>query len=272
MKLIVDAGSTKGHWQITNKNNEVRQVYTDGINLLTHSWEHIEAQIAKAIESGFSEEIENLEIYAAGGIKEENRKEFKEKVALRFGIEEDKITVESDLVLAAKSLCGNKPGVACIMGTGSNSCLWDGKEIVKNVRPLGYILGDEGSGAVLGKKLIANWFKGLLTAETSEALREYVGLDYGEVMAKIYKEPGANKYLASMTKFMAQHLDREDIKSIVMESFSEFVERNLLQYEGVEMLKVNFVGSIAYYFKEELEFVLDDYGLELGLVKKEPLE
>lgn len=272
MKIIVDAGSTKSHWQIKNTKNEVRQVYTDGINLLTHSWEHVELQISKALGEAFDEEIELLEIYAAGGIREENRGEFKKRVASCFSVAEEAITVESDLVLAAKSLCGDKSGIACILGTGSNSCLWNGREIISNVRPLGYILGDEGSGAVLGKKLIADWYKGLLSEETSTALAEYVGMQYGDVMARIYKEPGANRYLANMTRFMAANIDKADVKRIVVESFTEFIKRNLMQYDGVKVLKVNFVGSIAFYFKETLEECLVANGLSLGIVKKEPLQ
>lgn len=272
MKLIVDAGSTKAHWQITNRLNEVQQVYTDGINLLTHSWSHIETQIAEAIARSYSENIDSLAIYAAGGISESFREEFKQMVSERFRIPVESIVVESDLFLAAMSLCGNKPGIACILGTGSNSCLWNGKSIVKNVRPLGYILGDEGSGAVLGKRLIANWFKGLLSDSTSNALQDFVGLQYPDVMARIYKEPGANKYLAGMTRFMADYRNNEDVKSILHSSFSEFIERNLLQYDDVSSLPVNFVGSIAYYFKDELRFAVEQHGLHFGVVKKDPLE
>ncbi|MDO4462182.1 MAG: ATPase [Bacteroidia bacterium] len=272
MRLIVDAGSTKSHWQITNTRGEVRQVYTDGINLLTHSWGHIETQITEAISQSFDEDIESIEIYAAGGINEESRDTFKRRVSERFGMPVGAITVESDLYLAAKSLCGDKPGVACILGTGSNSCQWDGHKIVKNVKPLGYILGDEGSGAVLGKRLVANWYKGLLSEDIAEKLQEYVGLSYSEVMAKIYKEPGANKYLASMTRFMSANREHRDIQDIIKSAFRDFVERNLMQYDGVEKMQINFVGSIAYYFRGEMEDVLRERGLELGVVKREPLE
>ncbi|MCQ2201309.1 MAG: ATPase [Bacteroidales bacterium] len=273
MRLIVDAGSTKAHWQVIDDNRQVQQVYTDGINLLVHSWEHIEKQICTALsEAGGDSNIEAMEIYAAGGIKGELRDAFKRKISQRFGVSEENIVVESDLVLAAKALCGEEAGIACILGTGSNSCLWDGKQIVKNVRPLGYILGDEGSGAVLGKKLVADWFKGLLSEDISGKLSQYVGLEYADVMGKIYREPGGNKYLASLTKFMRDNIEAKEIRDIVMQSFDEFVVRNLMQYEGAEKLKVNFVGSIAYYFKDQLVDVLKNRGFAVGIIRKEPLE
>lgn len=273
MRLIVDAGSTKAHWQVIDDNRQVQQVYTDGINLLVHSWEHVEKQICTVLhESGGGTKIDSMEIYAAGGIKGELRDAFKRKIAQRFGVAEENITVDSDLVLAAKLLCGEKAGIACILGTGSNSCLWDGKQIVKNVRPLGYILGDEGSGAVLGKKLVADWFKGLLSEDISNKLSAYVGLEYAEVMGKIYREPGGNKYLASLTKFMLDNIEAAEVKNIVMQSFDEFVVRSLMQYEGAHTLKVNFVGSIAYYFKKQLVEVLEKRGFTVGIIRKEPLE
>ena len=164
------------------------------------------------------------------------------------------IEVGSDLLAAARSLCGHKAGIACIMGTGSNSCYYDGKEIVNNISPLGYILGDEGSGAVLGKLLVGDCLKNQLTPELKEKFFNRFNLTPKEILDNVYKKPFPNRFLASVSPFLIENIEEPCIHRIVLN------------------VKVHFIGSIAYYYKEVLEEAALALQIELGTIIKSPME
>ncbi len=182
------------------------------------------------------------------------------------------VEVYSDLLAAARALCGHNPGIACIMGTGSNSCFYDGKGIAANVSPLGFILGDEGSGAVLGKLFLGDVLKNQLPAEvTAEFLKEYE-LDLLTIIRRVYREPQANRFLASVTPFISKRLDVPEIKAMVLGAFTAFFRRNIMQYPGYDKHKVNFVGSIAHYFRPVLEEAAAATGCTIGTILRSPMD
>ena len=192
--------------------------------------------------------------------------------AIAQSFTQSQIYVESDLLAAARGLLQHEAGIACILGTGSNSCFYDGKNIVSNVSPLGFILGDEGSGAVLGKKFIADCLKNQLPEELKNKFLTTFGLTANDIINHVYRNPFPNRYLAQFTPFLADNMAEPAIYNLIFDSFTDFFVRNVMQYPNFEEYPVSFVGSIAYYFKDILEVVAFELGITLGEIKQSPLE
>ncbi len=272
MKLIVDSGSTNAQWVLVANNGDCSQFKTDGINPFYQSREGMKntimsqlmPQIAHLLWVG---PIEQVFFYGAGCTPE--KKPFVEE-ALQTSFKKAKIHVESDLVGACRALLGDKEGIACVLGTGSNSCHYDGKEILKNVSPLGYVLGDEGSGAVLGKRLVADILKNQISSDVKELFFVEMNTAQAEIMENVYRRPFPNRYLASLSKFCVNHLDIQRIYDLVYDNFDSFVKRNVLQYP--KNLPVGFVGSIAYYYRAVLEKVLEANNLTLQTIAQSPID
>ena len=170
---------------------------------------------------------------------------------------------------AAHALCGHQEGIACILGTGANSCLYDGERIVQNTPALGYILGDEGSGAVLGRKFINALYKGRLPQGLREAFEQEMNLTMSTVIQRVYKEPQANRFLASLSLFIGKHLDVPEVRQLVVENFRDFLRNNVKPY-GRPELPVSFVGSMAYHYESELREAVQLEGLVVGKILKRP--
>jgi N-acetylglucosamine kinase-like BadF-type ATPase len=267
MILIADSGSTKTNWSLINEDLNVRVCMTDGINPFFLN----EKEILNLLKQKFTlpkENITSVYFYGAGCTPERSSLVFE---ALNGFFHAGSIEVNSDLLAAARSLCGEKEGIACILGTGSNSCHYDGKKIIENVSPLGYILGDEGSGAVLGKKLIADILKNQLPDVVVRDFYNTYHLNPAEIMDKVYRQPFPNRFLAQFTPFISNHITHPEIQKSVKNSFVEFVERNVFQYRKADQLPVHFTGSIAYCFKDILEEVCSQYNLLMGNTTKEPM-
>ena len=181
------------------------------------------------------------------------------------------ITAESDLLGAARALCGKDPGIVCILGTGSNSGLYDGKHIINNISPLGFILGDEGSGAVLGRTLIGNLIKGDMPSGLLEDFLDFFHLTIPEIIDKVYRKPRPNLFLASLVPFIQHHREIPQIHDMLVSSFRQFITRNVCHYGHREM-PVNFVGSIAHTFKRELSESIEAEGLILGEIIQHPIQ
>ena len=171
---------------------------------------------------------------------------------------------------AAHALCGHQEGIACILGTGANSCLYDGERIVQNTPALGYILGDEGSGAVLGRKFINALYKGRLPQGLREVFEQEMNLTMSTVIQRVYKEPQANRFLASLSLFIGKHLDMPEVRQLVVENFREFLRNNVKPY-GRPELPVSFVGSMAYHYESELREAVQLEGLVVGKILKRPV-
>lgn len=272
MKLIVDSGSTNAQWLLLAKNGDSSQFRTDGINPFYQTRDGMRntilsqllPQIAHLLWVG---PIEQVYFYGAGCTPE--KKPFVEE-ALASSFKKAKVVVESDLVGACKALFGNSEGIACILGTGSNSCHYDGHVIQKNVSPLGYILGDEGSGAVLGKRLVADVLKNQFSTDLRELFFKEMNTTQAEIMENVYRRPFPNRYLASLSIFCAKHLDVQPIYDLVYSNFDSFIKRNVLQYP--KNLPIGFVGSIAFHYKDVLQKVLHDNGLTLQTILQSPIE
>ena len=268
MMLIADSGSTKTDWAWIENGTIVHRVTTAGINPVHQGEEDIE----KVVEQLFPRKNTSLKwvfFYGAGCIPE--KKGVVEKVLRKVFPDADRIEVESDLLGAARAVCQHQEGLACILGTGSNSCLYDGEKIVGNIPPLGYILGDEGSGAVLGKLFLNALFKGALPDGMKEDFLQSSGLSYPEIIQRVYRQPMANRFLASTSLYISEHLDVPALRDLVKQNFRDFFHKNIAQY-GRHDLSVGAIGSIAYHYRDLLQEVAEEKGYKLSTVAKSPME
>jgi N-acetylglucosamine kinase-like BadF-type ATPase len=181
------------------------------------------------------------------------------------------IEVDTDMLGAAKGLCLHNPGIVCIMGTGSNSCFYDGKKIVSNVSPLGFILGDEGSGAVLGKLLIGDILKNQMGATLKEKFLKQYDLTQAEIIERVYRRPFPNRFLASISPFLAGNIGEPKIYGLVLNAFKAFLTRNVMQYD-YKNNKAHFIGSVAFHYKDVLKAAAKEVGVETGTIIQSPME
>lgn len=272
MILIADCGSTKIDWCLIENGKVAKQVFTSGINALLMS----EEQIRQTIADELVPEIKGYEIgsvyyYGAGCLFDDICANVRRAIAANIPSAKT-IEVDTDLLAAARALCGKNPGIACIMGTGSNSCYYDGVRIVDNVSPLGYILGDEGSGAVLGKLLVGDVLKNQLPAALCEKFLKKYDLDRQKIIESVYKKPAANRFLASLSPFLIENIEEPAVHRLVLNAFKAFFVRNIENYEGYKTMPVSFVGSVAYYYRDVLEEAASSLGIKVGTVIKSPME
>ena len=269
MILIADSGATKTDWCLEEKTTDACVIQTQGINPFHQSAEHIYKVLTEELLPQLGEEnhITHIHFYGAGCTPEKSVI-VKEQLQALF-LDAD-IDVQSDLLGAARSLCGKEQGIACILGTGSNSCLYDGEKIIANVSPLGYILGDEGSGAVLGKRLVGDCLKHQLPEHICQAFLNETGLTPADIINKVYRQPQANRFLASLTPFLSAHREEPEIHALLVGCFTEFFKRNVMQYEAKEA-EVHFTGSIAWFFQEEVKEAAESLGIHTGKFIKSPI-
>ncbi len=271
MILIADCGSTKVEWCLVNDGKAVKTLYTSGINALLMT----EVEIADSIGRELIPELGDAEIsavyfYGAGCISDETCGNVSRAIASH--IPAASIEVNTDLLAAARALCGRETGIACILGTGSNSCYYNGEKIIDHVSPLGYILGDEGSGAVLGRLLIGDVLKEQLPHDLCEKFLKQYNLDRLEIIHRVYREPQANRFLASVSPFLLENMEEPAIHRLVLNEFKSFFVRNISHYEGYRGLAINFVGSIAYYYRDVLKEAADAIDATLGTIVVSPME
>ena len=269
MKLIADSGATKTDWCIGQNQADAHIIQTQGINPFHQSKEHIALVLGEELLPQLmpAECITHIYFYGSGCTPE---KSIVVKDALQMFFPEADIHVYSDLLGAARALCGKEQGIACILGTGSNSCEFDGERITSNISPLGYILGDEGSGAVLGKLLVSNCLKGQLPKNICTAFLEHVGISPAEIIDKVYRQPQANRFLASLTPFLSANREKPEIQTLLLSCFTDFFVRNVMQYNYLHC-KVHFTGSIAWYFQEEVKTAAQSLNIQTGRFIKNPI-
>ncbi len=268
MILIADSGTTKTEWCIITDNGTTESLVTSGINPFYQEAENILSILQREFKA--AKEFDSIYFYGAGCINQEKQNIVRQSLMQVF--ETSDIFIGSDLLAAAHSLCQDQPGVACILGTGSNSCYYNGSEIVSNVSPLGFILGDEGSGAVLGKKLIGDILKKQLPQILINDFFETYHTTAAEILENVYKKPFPSRYLADFTKFLSKNIKHSEIENIVLVGFREFVTRNLLQYTGIERTPINFTGSIAFHFEVQLRKAIEERYLILGNIERAPMQ
>lgn len=262
--LIADSGGTKTSWILVEVDGQ-REFETQGINPMRDS----EDDIARTLRSlpPFNATSLFIHFYGAGCMPPYSDTMHR---VLQNIFPFARITVDSDMLGAAHALCGDREGIACILGTGSNSCLYDGKKIVSNVSPLGWILGDEGSGAVLGRKLVGNVLKGIFSAELCQAFAEETGFARIDIIDRVYRQPQPNRFLASLVPFLGRHRDSAEVHDFLVDNFRSFFSRNVANY-GRRDLPVSFVGGIASNYTSELEEAARLEGFRLGRVLKRPI-
>ncbi|MDD6868320.1 MAG: ATPase [Candidatus Limisoma sp.] len=272
MILIADCGSTKIDWCILKGDKLVKQFFTTGVNALLMP----EDKIRATFETELKPQVEGSEIfevyyYGAGCLSEEICSNVSRSIASVIP-SATTISVNSDLLAAARALCGRNPGIACILGTGSNSCYYDGEKICDNVSPLGYILGDEGSGAVLGKLLVGDVLKKQLPAELCEKFLKQFNLDRMKIIENVYKKPAPNRFLASLSPFLIQNIEEPAIHRLVLNAFKSFFVRNIENYANFKEVPVSFVGSVGFYYREVLDEAAKALDITIGTVIKSPME
>lgn len=271
MILLADSGSTKTDWCLVDQKNSVTKVRTAGINPFFQSSEEIANELATHLVPHLpTTHLDSVYFYGAGCTKEKSpivAEALKKQFEITGACE-----VATDMLAAARGLCGHQPGIACIMGTGSNSCAYDGKDITKNVSPLGFILGDEGSGAVLGRTLVGDVLKNQLPKDIVEAFHTEYGLSNADIIDHVYRQKFPNRFLASFVPFLAKHIENKAIFDLVKENFRRFLVRNVKQYQGWEHLPIGFVGSIAYYFQQPLKEALEAEHMTIGKTIQAPME
>ena len=271
--LIADSGSTKTDWALINSGSDasVRRLTTQGINPF-----HQEASCIRCI---LTEEllpqldaigrIERIRFYGSG-VRPEQQGLMESLLSQSFPSAKD-VQARGDLLGAARALYGNKMGIACILGTGANSCVYDGHGIVANTPPLGYILGDEGSGAVLGRNFLNALYKGRLEASLRESFEQWAGMTMDQVITRVYRQPLANRWLASLSVYIHAHLDSPSVESLVIDNFRDFIHHNILPYERND-LPLRAVGSIAFHYQKQLDIAAREQGISLDMVMRSPID
>ena len=270
-RLIADSGSTKTDWVLTRNDRVEGRFQTQGINPFHQSEECIlnilREELVVQLPTTDDEEL-SIAFYGSGVRPE--LKPTMERLLQEVLPTATTIEAHSDLIGAARAVCGHDEGIACILGTGANSCLYDGTKIVYNTPPLGYILGDEGSGAVLGIRFLNALYKGFLPTTVVSDFRDTLKLSMAEVIERVYRQPMANRFLASLAPFIKEHADVPQVHDLLVDNFRSFLSRNVAAYKRPN-LPVGFVGSIAFHFANELKEANEAEGMTLGPVMQSPL-
>ncbi len=271
MILIADSGSTKCDWKLMDGADEVGAVSTMGFNPYFHSEAIISATLkAQRLFTDNADQIEEVFIYSAGCSSPELNKVLEN--GLRPVFPKAKIMVDHDVLGAALAACQGEPGIACILGTGSNSCYYNGETIYEEIPSLAYILGDEGSGSWYGKQVLRDYlYKEPIPVGLRRDL-EAAGHDKNSIRENIYMKEHANVYLASFMKTISKYRDTDYVQNMIHDGMHEFLFRHVCCYKNHKQVPVNFVGSIAYYFKDILEEEAQKLGITIGNVIKKPID
>lgn len=271
MKLIIDCGSTKADWVILNGNDIVLSFNTEGFNPNYTDKNTISSIVlSNTLYKPYIQDITDIYFYGTGCGNQDNCSLI-ENVFKSIFLNAN-IIVTHDLMAACHALFGDKEGIACILGTGSHSCRYDGNEIIDKAVSLGYIIGDEGSGNHIGKQLLRDYFYKKMPAELSEMFEKEYDINITSVIDNIYHKTQASRYLASLSRFAYENKKHDYIKVICSKCFDEFIEYFILKYETPKDLEIGFVGSIAYYFQDILNERLENQGLKSSKIIKNPIE
>ena len=268
MKLIAESGSTRTEWALVEDNHLVQRVFTEGLNPFFQTRREISRSVRLGLpESFFKKKLDQVYYYGAGCSSYEKKNILGASLVAQF---KTPIQVESDLLAAARGLFKCEAGIACILGTGSNSCFYDGKIIVKNVKAAGYILGDEGSGAVLGKLFLADLLKGLAPKELANEFHEKFRISVNDVMESVYNLPFPNRFLGTIAYFLGDYMDNEYVYNLLTNNLRSFFNRNVCQYDYINY-PIRFVGSLAYAYPDILQEVAQEFGVEIDVIEETPM-
>ena len=270
MKLIADSGSTNTDWKLIGDSGKVKNIQTTGINPFFRTEEDIFQELVQFLLPEMGSDIQEIFFYGAGIINSEKGDIIRR--ALNRIYPEASIETYSDVLGAARALFGDRSGIACILGTGSNVCLYDGEKIIGGVSPLGFILGDEGSGAVMGRKLLGDYFKEVMPVRLREKFAERFNLTREEALNRVYRTEKPNQFLAQFVPFLSEHPDSAYCQEFVQHNFMEFFERNVSKLPDYTQYPIGFVGSVAFYFSQILGNTASYFGFDEITIVKEPID
>lgn len=271
MIIIADSGSSKIDWRLLDPSGAIRQAQSPGFNPYYQPLEHLHDSLAQVVVPAVSRKEDVTRIFYYGtGVSSSKNQEMVRSAFLHY-FPSAKVDVEWDLLGAARALCGHEPGIACILGTGSNSCLYDGKDITGQVANLGWILADEGSGTSLGKALLIDYLRKKMPEKLAAQFQQRFPFTREEFLEKIYQQEKPSTFLATFSKFIFHHLKEPYCYQLVYKAFTEFFENNVMKYPGYEQLKVHFVGSIAFYYSDLLRQVANDKGVVVRNILETPI-
>ncbi len=245
-------------------------VSTDGMNPFFRTTASIQEELYRELLPMTEMPVERIFFYGSGIVNEEKANVI--KAALQYLYPSAGIELYSDVLAASRSIFGVTKGIACILGTGSNACLYDGEKVVGGISPLGFILGDEGSGAVLGRKLVGDFFKEVMPDALREKFEAKYHLTMADTLQRVYRTERPNQFLATFASFLSEERTCDYVDTLIRESFNQFFERNVIKIRGYNDYQIGFVGSIAYYFSEILLEICSKYNLECISIEKEPME
>ena len=270
MILIADSGSTKANWCLVAQNGELAHFTTEGYNPHFVDEDYIINSLTKSLPDYINhQEIEEINFYGSGCMA---GKTVIVESALHSLFKSAKVNAFVDLLAAARALLWNEPGFAAILGTGTNTCIYDGKQITHNIDSLGYMLGDEGSGSYIGKKILQDYMRGYMPETLSEKFNETTGLSFDEIMDRVYTQPMANRFCAGFTRFANENIDTPYFHDLVKNAFVDFFNNLVSRYPGYQNYSFNCLGSIGFYFKDILEEVATSFDMRTDKIIRSSME
>lgn len=270
MMIIVDSGSTKTHWCLIDENGE-KLIQTLGINPYQMNNEAIQEVLKKELSPYLNGEVVHSVHFYGAGCSTDLKCSLLDNVLQDFFTSAN-IKVHHDLLGAARALCGREKGIACILGTGCNSCYYDGEAIQDQIHSLGYVLGDEGSGAYIGKLLIRDYYQGTMPLEVHQLFQEEYNPVLENILDRVYNHPQPNRFLASFCPFISTNISHPYLYNLVSSSFDEFFEKHVLRFEKAKTSKIHFLGSIAFHFSDILKESAKKAGLQIGSIYESPIK
>jgi N-acetylglucosamine kinase-like BadF-type ATPase len=271
MLIIADSGSTKTDWKLIDEEGQIASIHSLGLNPSTQDSALIISELTKTFsDKKVNQSVQQIYYYGAGCWNEKTCNIITH--ALQQIFPKAKSAVTNDLLGASRAVCGKEAGIACILGTGANSCLFDGENIIDNVPALGYIMGDEGSGAYLGKRLLSAYFYRELPADLKDKLQQQYEVSKKALIENVYQGKRGNRYLAQFARFVIKEQKHPFIQLLIKDAFQLFIEKQVLKYEKAKDLPIHFVGSIAFYLEDILNKVLIDKQLNIGKIIQQPID
>lgn len=268
--LIADSGATKTEWSLKNEEGTT-VISTEGLNPYYHTTGSIQSVVMNSLKPKVSsEEVNHIYFYGAGCDSEEKKQIVKDALSTRF--KKADIYVYHDLLGAARACFFDEAGIACILGTGSNSCLYDGEKIVKHIPSLAFILGDEGSAGYFGKKLINSYFRYEIPDELIDDLEEKYDMSLDYITKGLYDNPQKSRFIASYGAFLGEHSDHPFIRNMLHEGFENFITRIVMKYPDAQNYEVRFIGSVASAHREMIKEILKENGMRAGLFVRKPMD
>lgn len=271
MKLIIDSGSTKMEWILLDGKTVKNRFTTEGFNPNysdIQCLENVTLSVETCHGASLRDEIQSIHYYGTGCGTEKNCQLIKEVLQRHFPQAE--ITVTHDLMAACHAVLGHEKGIACILGTGSNSCVYDGERIIERAISLGYLVGDEGSGMHIGREVVRAYFYGFMPEDLRQQFADAFHLEQKDFVQQLYHNEQPSKYLAFFAKFAGEHQDNPFIHDLVVHCFDEFIKAFVLRFDDCKSLKISFIGSVAFHFQDILKESIKSHDLTMGEVKTSP--